>query len=215
MGRKITPPGYHEVEQGDWLSKLAKWYGIPKWQTIWEDGNNAALRNKRKSPNILFPGDLVYIPKVQSKEHSGGAAQTHSFKIPSAKAVFRTTLLDADGKPRPGVKYKLTVGDVIKEGSTGGDGLIKCPIPVDAETVDLEVDQEVVRVQVGHLDPIDEVSGLQARLKNLGYDPGPLDGMDGPLTRSAVKAFQMENDLEVDGIAGPKTLGKLRDVYGA
>jgi N-acetylmuramoyl-L-alanine amidase len=215
MGRKITPPGYHQVEQGDWLAKLAKWYGIPKWQTIWEDANNAALRDKRKSPNILLPGDLVYIPKVESKDHSGGAEQTHSFKIPSAKAAFRTTLLDADGNPRAGVPYKVTVGQLTREGSTGGDGMIQCPIPVDAETVDLEVDGEVVRVQVGHLDPIDEVSGLQARLKNLGYDPGPIDGKDGPLTRAAVKAFQMENDLEVDGVAGPKTRGKLLDAYGA
>jgi LysM repeat protein len=26
MGRKITPPGYHQVDQGDWLSKIAWWY---------------------------------------------------------------------------------------------------------------------------------------------------------------------------------------------
>jgi peptidoglycan hydrolase-like protein with peptidoglycan-binding domain len=43
------------------------------------------------------------------------------------------------------------------------------------------------------------------------YDPGPVDGDFGPLTETAVKAFQADfvdfdgNPLKVDGIVGPKT----------
>lgn len=50
---------------------------------------------------------------------------------------------------------------------------------------------------------------VQERLIALGYRPGPTDGRDGPKTREAVRAFQRDKGLAVDGIAGPKTLAAL------
>ena len=51
---------------------------------------------------------------------------------------------------------------------------------------------------------------LQQRLSTLGQQPGPVDGLYGPLTEAAVKRFQSSAGLQVDGIAGPKTLKALR-----
>jgi peptidoglycan hydrolase-like protein with peptidoglycan-binding domain len=55
--------------------------------------------------------------------------------------------------------------------------------------------------------PIDlaSIAGVQAALVNLGYDPGEIDGKDGPKTRAAVRAFQQATGIGVDGIAGPVT----------
>jgi len=53
------------------------------------------------------------------------------------------------------------------------------------------------------------VSNLQSRLKELGFDPGPIDGIFGPRTEAAVRAFQRNQGIEVDGIVGPQTRGKL------
>ncbi len=50
---------------------------------------------------------------------------------------------------------------------------------------------------------------IQRRLKALGFDPGPLDGIRGRLTIAAVRAFQRADGLVVDGIAGPKTQAAL------
>ena len=36
-----------------------------------------------------------------------------------------------------------------------------------------------------------------------------MDGSFGPLTKTAVKAFQKQNGLSVDGIVGRKTMGQL------
>jgi peptidoglycan hydrolase-like protein with peptidoglycan-binding domain len=44
------------------------------------------------------------------------------------------------------------------------------------------------------------VRDLQQVLKALGHDPGPIDG-----TESAVKAFQKEKEITVDGIVGKVT----------
>lgn len=46
---------------------------------------------------------------------------------------------------------------------------------------------------------------VQKRLKALGYDPGPLDGVYGRLTRAAVAAFQAANMV---GIKWPGTVGE-------
>lgn len=54
-----------------------------------------------------------------------------------------------------------------------------------------------------------EVSKLQQRLKELGFNPGAIDGDFGSGTEAAVIAFQQSNNLLADGIAGPKTLGAL------
>lgn len=53
------------------------------------------------------------------------------------------------------------------------------------------------------------VRKLQERLKELGFDPGPIDGDAGPKTINALKAFQQARGLEADGVAGPKTWDKL------
>lgn len=50
---------------------------------------------------------------------------------------------------------------------------------------------------------------IQAQLKKLGFDPGPLDGQDGPKTRAAVRAFQAARGLSVDGIVGDRTRAAL------
>ena len=55
----------------------------------------------------------------------------------------------------------------------------------------------------GDRGPLVEV--LQKRLRELGYRPGGADGVFGSLTRAAVLAFQAENHLKTDGIAGPLT----------
>jgi peptidoglycan hydrolase-like protein with peptidoglycan-binding domain len=56
---------------------------------------------------------------------------------------------------------------------------------------------------------------VQQALNALGFDPGPLDGIPGPLTRDAVVQFQAEHNLDPDGIAGPKTRRVLETMVRA
>lgn len=55
----------------------------------------------------------------------------------------------------------------------------------------------------------DEVRQIQTRLKELGYNPGTIDGIYGKNTQNAVKSFQRDKGLSVDGIAGSQTLKAL------
>ena len=55
----------------------------------------------------------------------------------------------------------------------------------------------------------DEVLQIQQKLKDMGYYQGNVDGMYGYQTMNAVKEFQSDNSLSVDGIAGTQTLQAL------
>ncbi|MGC8555174.1 MAG: peptidoglycan-binding domain-containing protein [Candidatus Acidulodesulfobacterium sp.] len=53
------------------------------------------------------------------------------------------------------------------------------------------------------------VKAVQQALAKDGLFKGKVDGMIGPVTTNAVKAFQKKNGLKADGIIGPMTLKKL------
>lgn len=54
-----------------------------------------------------------------------------------------------------------------------------------------------------------EVSQIQSELKNRGYYKGNINGIYGTQTKNAVIAFQKDNGLTADGIAGKNTLSAL------
>lgn len=63
--------------------------------------------------------------------------------------------------------------------------------------------------------PVDRMSIIregQALLKQKGFDPGPIDGKEGPKTEAATLAYQKTRpELDNDGKLGPLTLASLRD----
>lgn len=58
-----------------------------------------------------------------------------------------------------------------------------------------------------------DVRTVQEQLLCLGYNPGPVDGCYGQRTRAAVKAYQRDNALAVDGVVGNDTGTSLAAAY--
>ncbi|NLJ40989.1 MAG: peptidoglycan-binding protein [Clostridiales bacterium] len=60
------------------------------------------------------------------------------------------------------------------------------------------------------------ITNLQLNLIMLGYgsimEPYGADGSFGPATETALKAFQKNNGLAVDGVAGPATQAKISEL---
>jgi Putative peptidoglycan binding domain len=68
----------------------------------------------------------------------------------------------------------------------------------------------LVLSQAAHADGYNPVTQqAQSKLATLGHDPGPLDGVAGGLTRTAVLAFQKQSGLQETGVFDPATLEKL------
>jgi peptidoglycan hydrolase-like protein with peptidoglycan-binding domain len=58
------------------------------------------------------------------------------------------------------------------------------------------------------------VAQLQRRLRGLCYHL-VVDGDFGPATRRMVMAFQSDQGLAADGVAGPRTLARIEAMAGA
>ena len=204
----------HEVQQGECLASIAEQYGFAKWKVIYDHPQNEDLKNKRKNPNVLSPGDQVFIPDVRSKVTARSTDNTHKFVLKSVKHKLRLVLKDQDGTPLPNKKYKIEVAGKSIEAQTGGDGLIEQPIPADAADGKLTVWMDdktklVMKLNLGHLDPPDAISGAQSRLRNLGYDAGPTTGSSNPRFEAALAAFQKKNGITESGQLDDDTQGKL------
>jgi hypothetical protein len=52
----------HTVKRGETLSSIASKYGLSRWEEIYHHPANADFRQKRRNPNLLFPGDVVFVP---------------------------------------------------------------------------------------------------------------------------------------------------------
>jgi len=52
---------------------------------------------------------------------------------------------------------------------------------------------------------------IQTALRNAGYYDGPIDGVLGKKSREAVRKFQADNGLKVDGLVGTETKNVLID----
>jgi len=50
----------------------------------------------------------------------------------------------------------------------------------------------------------------QTALKQLGFDPGGIDGVVGPHTRAAARSFQQANGMTASGNLSPETMERLR-----
>jgi peptidoglycan hydrolase-like protein with peptidoglycan-binding domain len=57
----------------------------------------------------------------------------------------------------------------------------------------------------------DEMTELQSALQRFGYDPGPIDGLLGPRTLAAIRAYKSATGLPVDGGVSYALLLRLRD----
>jgi N-acetylmuramoyl-L-alanine amidase len=210
----------HIVKQGECLSRIAAAYGFADWRRVYEAPENAALREKRPNPNVLFPGDEIVIPQRDQTAEPADTGKTHVFVVKTPKTKLNVRMLDEYGSPMPSERYVADVDGTLYYGETNGDAILSLDLPVDATQAEIWIAGQSRTLRLGELNPIentpdDGVSGIQGRLRGLGFNPGPIDGKMGPRTRAALLAFQRQYKLTRSGAADAETVARLKKEYRA
>jgi N-acetylmuramoyl-L-alanine amidase len=228
FGRRYEPSAFtlpaseaamkHIVVDGDCIQSIAAQYGFADGSDIWNDPQNASLKQLRGDGNQLHPGDKVSISKPKPKEFNLATGKRHKVVVPRPKRLIRLRFLDEEGKPMSG-DYVFKAGDLERTGALDGDGVLEQKIPADITRAEVTIGQLRRTILIGHLNPLSDTddngtSGAQARLVNLGYATGEIDGQQGPMTQAALREFQADHDLDVTGELDDDTIAKLNDEHG-
>ncbi len=235
--------GDYVAKRGDCISKIAKETGH-FWETIWNDSGNSELRETRKDPNVLLPGDKVTIPELKDKAEDCATEQLHRFRRLGEPSKLRMRIMQepepkagederasedtpqqrraeaVEDEPRANVPYTMEIDGQTFSGQTDEEGYIEQNIPGNAKRGKLILDpgtpkQSEVPLNLGTLGPISEVSGAKERLNNLGFDCGDDSEEDTPRFREALKLFQQKAGLEINGKLNQETRDKLQEAHGS
>jgi Putative peptidoglycan binding domain len=219
--------GWYIAKEGDHVTSIAAAHGFSDYREIWNDPANADLKSKRIDPNVLLPGDRLFIPDLRVAEYMRPTDVCHKFKLTATNLQLRIELQRAFAPPIASNPCPMRIdGEYYATTATDKQGLVAHKIDNTAAQGSLLIrnfvqgirgekpSDRTVKLRIGWLDPIDSISGQQARLINLGYYRGSLDEYDPDEMRSAVEEFQCDQGLGVDGDCGPKTQGRLQKVYG-
>lgn len=194
----------HTVQDGEGLQSLAHLQRINPLR-IWDHPKNQALFQLRKNPHILHPGDELYLPEGIRECPGLETGQCHKLQFGRYPCEIRMVVDVASIYAEKSVHYQLELEDgTMLRGCTTlrADSpsklAMRIPATVDSGVLTVFLDPEDpeqnlrVNVGLGHLCPVDETRGLQARLRNLGYDVGELDGSRGPRTEQGLEAFRQD-----------------------
>jgi len=210
--------GEYVVKQGECLISISVKTGHV-WETIWNDPDNQDVKENRKDPASLFPGDRLHIPDLRLKEENLPTDQLHRFVRKSIPSEIHLILRRGE-KPRANEPYTLTIDGLTHfSGETTGEGEVRHPLSPLAKKARLLVGKGVMEqeytILLGHMDPINTISGVQGRLGNLGFDCGRTDGVLGQCTIGAIQEFQNRQGLSVTGELDDATKQALEDSYGS
>ena len=212
----------HVVCQGETLTIIALESGIPA-KDIWEHDKNTDLRTARPDPDVLAPGDVIFIPEDKRPElsFSPGTANKYKAELPAVQLNMKVAAHAGEA-----FVIRTPSGKAI-EGTVGEDGSLQAAIGPLARHVRLSFPQSAVEweVAVGHLDPATLPSGARARLMNLGYMLSieelfgievaeAMDATTRPLS-DAIEAFQCDQGLPETGVLDQATADALVKQHGS
>lgn len=210
----------HVVRQGECLSSIAAKHGFGDWRTIYDHPKNAELKKKRPDPNMLFPGDEVFVPERKARKLTVKTGQEAKITVKVSQRELHLRLLDDRHRPLKDAAYTIEAPGLFRAGVADAEGKLEEVVPGDVPKVEVYSGGRRWVVDLAGLNPAsgapdDGISGVQGRLRNLGYGPAWADGVLGPETRAALSAFQRDHGLKVDGEVNRDTLEKLEEIHGS
>ncbi len=220
----------YRVEDGACFSSVAFSHGFLP-ETLAALADNAWINEPGRDPHILFHGnpdakaEAVAVPPPRAKSIEANTGNRYTVRHKGVPDYLRVQLIAPDGEPRANLPFLLEIDDpeggppLLVDGETDSNGLLEAPIPPDATravaTLGRGRGATTVVFDIGYLEPIEYVAGVQNRLENLGYSCGSDAGKLGLATNWALRRFQAANDLPVTGKIDSATKAALLEQHHA
>lgn len=211
----------HKVKDGECMDSIAARYGFPSGTLLFEHALNARLREMRRDPGVLMPGDEVVIPDRTAGKADVQTGTSFIIEVKAPRRRLRLALRDGDDVAISNQPWTVEGerGQALAAGLTDVEGQLEASLPANVTHVAVYAAGLSFRVAVGFLDPLDKTSlprlpAIASRLLNLGYDPGNPDEEGSPQFAAALAAFQRDEGLPPTGSADSVTLAKLQEVHG-
>lgn len=217
------------IRHGDHLRRVCFERGLDP-DAVWAHGDNADLRARRPSMDVLAAGDLVWLSDSPQTglDFQGGSTNRYKATVPTTRVHL---VLQRDGEPLAQEPYRVEGLRAPLEGVTGDDGAVAFDAPITAREAKLLLPKRnaVHPIVIGGLDPVEEDSGVRQRLAHLGYlgfvsghltdldlvaaRPSPARHADTDAQRTAIEHFQRDHNLEVTGVLDDTTRAALESAH--
>lgn len=198
--------------------RIAALHGWASWRALYEHSDNRELRRRRSDPRMLRPGDRVCIPPPPAASAPIEARRSNQLTGTPHECEVNFRLALDEGAALAGQRWELVVGTTVHTGTTGDDGVLRVAVPAREISGTLrlfsgEALRHQVRVAIGHMPPVDDVDGVQARLRNLGYGC-EVTGSQCDRTREAIRLYQSTFREEPTGQLDDETRARLVADHG-
>lgn len=199
------------IRQGECVCSVAARTGLT-WQKIWDAPQNDPLREAGRHPNLLLPGDELFVPERELASESLATGRKHKLVVQGSLATIHIKLV-ANLEPLPDEPWVIEHPGGKLEGTSDGEGRLEAKLPAQAERATLLLPDRRLRftLKLGALDPVDTPSGAQGRLRNLGLATS--DQVD-EHADEALLGYQRLAALDETGELDDATIDALRDEYG-
>jgi hypothetical protein len=205
------------IRQGDFLSRLAFTKGFDA-DEVWDAPENAEIKAARPNPDILCPGDILYVPepKPDPLPLNVGGESTYMGDVPTV--TVRIILVEG-GTPLANELFAVDGLPDPLSGTTTEDGCVMFEAPITLREASIVLPNRNLSypVMIGHLDPSDERSGTAMWLAHLGcYGWFPeLEGdFDPDQHKLAIATFQSTIGRDSTGEYDDDTRDALFDKHG-
>ncbi|MEX1364514.1 MAG: peptidoglycan-binding protein [Nannocystaceae bacterium] len=204
----------HEVLEGECTSSIAVAKGH-RLETLWNHADNAALKEARKDPRVLRPGDRLVVPPLRLTKHPIETERVNVFVRKGVPEHLQLRFLDHEGEPLANRAYRVEVdGESREPAQTDEHGALALSVPPRAKQAVLHLRvapadvpglellepsalEQSFEIAIGRLEPIESPRGGAQRLMALGYLEDAK--VDADRFLEAVLEFQTAEGLETTG----------------
>ena len=174
------------------------YHGSDTMYRKWCTDKGELKKGKRIDGRMLKPGTAVFVWNGSRYSHVG-------------LYVGDNTVIEAMGTINGVTITKVTAGKWTHWGELAGIDYVNAGQNEQLIINNEQLKEPTIPKTVRKGSKGDVVKEIQSILEKLGYDLGPcgVDGDFGRMTEKAVKAFQQDHGLKVDGIVGSKTWAEL------